>query len=59
MSLLAVPFLGQKLRRRDGVAIVLGYFGALVDDTSLVTGEGARIGRIRFADWLATPAAQR
>ncbi len=30
LSLLAVPFLGQKLRRRDGVAIVLGYFGALV-----------------------------
>ncbi|MBZ6072799.1 DMT family transporter [Aeromonas schubertii] len=30
LSLLAVPFLGQTLRRRDGVAIVLGYFGALV-----------------------------
>ena len=30
LSLLAVPVLGQKLRRRDGVAIVLGYFGALV-----------------------------
>ncbi|MGB6188206.1 MAG: DMT family transporter [Aeromonas molluscorum] len=30
LSLLAVPFLGQKLRRRDGVAILLGYFGALV-----------------------------
>jgi drug/metabolite transporter (DMT)-like permease len=30
LSLLAVPFLGQKLRRRDGLAILLGYFGALV-----------------------------
>lgn len=37
----------------------VGYFGAIVDDTSLVTGDGARIGRIRFADWLAAPAAQR
>ncbi|MGL4504297.1 MAG: DMT family transporter, partial [Aeromonas sobria] len=30
LTLLSVPFLGQTLRRRDGVAIVLGYFGALV-----------------------------
>ena len=36
----------------------VGYFGAVVDDTSLVTGDGARIGRIRFSDWLATPAAR-
>jgi uncharacterized protein YbjT (DUF2867 family) len=37
----------------------VGSFGAVVDDTSLVTGDGARIGRTRFADWLTTPAAQR
>jgi uncharacterized protein YbjT (DUF2867 family) len=37
----------------------VGYFGALVDDTSLVTGRDARIGRITFAEWLATPAATR
>ncbi|CAJ1768302.1 hypothetical protein PEKONANI_00683 [Aeromonas jandaei] len=30
LTLLSVPFLGQTLRRRDGVAIVLGYFGALI-----------------------------
>jgi uncharacterized protein YbjT (DUF2867 family) len=37
----------------------VGYFGEVVDDTSLVTAEGARIGRITFAEWLATPAATR
>jgi uncharacterized protein YbjT (DUF2867 family) len=37
----------------------VGYFGAVVDDTSLVTGPGARIGRVTFADWLSTPAATR
>lgn len=30
LSLLAVPFLGQRLRRQDNIAIVLGYLGALV-----------------------------
>jgi drug/metabolite transporter (DMT)-like permease len=30
LSLLAIPVLGQKLRRNDIVAITLGYFGALV-----------------------------
>ncbi|MFC3913415.1 DMT family transporter [Pseudaeromonas sharmana] len=30
LSLLAVPFLGQALRRRDLVAIVLAYLGALI-----------------------------
>jgi uncharacterized protein YbjT (DUF2867 family) len=28
------------------------YFGTPVDDTSLVTGDGAVIGDVRFADWL-------
>ena len=31
----------------------VGYFGADVDDTSLVAGEGAWIGERRFEDWLA------
>ncbi|OIN14333.1 DMT family transporter [Oceanisphaera psychrotolerans] len=30
LTLLAVPFLGQKIRRQDWVAIVLGYLGAMV-----------------------------
>lgn len=29
------------------------YFGTAVDDSSLVTGEGAEIAPTRFADWLA------
>jgi drug/metabolite transporter (DMT)-like permease len=30
LTLLAVPFLGQKIRKQDWVAIVLGYLGAMV-----------------------------
>ena len=30
------------------------YFGARVDHDTLVTGDGARLGTQRFADWLAT-----
>ena len=30
------------------------YFGTPVTDTSLVTGEGAVLGTVRFADWLVT-----
>ncbi|KGK42588.1 membrane protein [Nitrincola sp. A-D6] len=30
LTLLAVPFLGQRIRRQDWLAIILGYFGALV-----------------------------
>lgn len=30
----------------------VGYFGADVDDTSLVAGDGAWIGERRFADWV-------
>jgi uncharacterized protein YbjT (DUF2867 family) len=51
------------LRNRDDQRDVVvdrsvGYLGAEVDDKSLVPGPGARQGRIRFADWLTTPAAQ-
>jgi len=37
----------------------VGYFGAVVDDTSLVPALGARHGHIKFAEWLTTPAAHR
>jgi uncharacterized protein YbjT (DUF2867 family) len=30
-----------------------GYFGARIDDGTLVPGPGARIGAVSFADWLA------
>ncbi|WP_116474707.1 DMT family transporter [Zobellella maritima] len=30
LTLLAVPFLGQKIRKQDWIAIVLGYLGAMV-----------------------------
>jgi uncharacterized protein YbjT (DUF2867 family) len=34
------------------------YFGGLLSDRSLTPGENARIGAIRFEDWLATSAAR-
>jgi uncharacterized protein YbjT (DUF2867 family) len=34
------------------------YFGAVLDDQSLVTGKNARLGAIRFDDWLARSMAQ-
>jgi uncharacterized protein YbjT (DUF2867 family) len=37
----------------------VGYFGAIVDDTSLVPDPDARVGHIKFGDWLTTPAAHR
>jgi uncharacterized protein YbjT (DUF2867 family) len=62
---LPIAELGRRWLRNRGderevvVDHLVGYFGAIVDDTSLVPGEDARIGRITFADWLATPAATR
>jgi uncharacterized protein YbjT (DUF2867 family) len=35
------------------------YFGAEIDDTSLVTGSSARVGAKRFEDWLKESAAAR
>ena len=35
------------------------YFGAELDDQSLVAGPDARIGSKRFEDWLKDPASQR
>ena len=30
------------------------YFGVELNDTSLVTGENARLGKIKYEDWLST-----
>ena len=35
------------------------YFGTKLADTSLLPGEGARLGEIRFEDWLGAAAAHR
>lgn len=35
------------------------YFGAELDDESLVAGTGARLGATRFEDWLRASASQR
>jgi uncharacterized protein YbjT (DUF2867 family) len=32
------------------------YFGAELEERALVTGDGARLGQVRFEDWLARPA---
>jgi uncharacterized protein YbjT (DUF2867 family) len=44
-------------RQGDGKAVVVDpratYFGTHVDESSLVTGDGAALGTVRFADWLA------
>ena len=36
-----------------------GYFGTSVDDGSLTPGPNARLGSVRFADWLARPATKK
>ena len=33
------------------------YFGAVLNDTSLVTGENARLGKIKYEDWLSKQLA--
>ena len=35
------------------------YFGAVLGERSLVPGDGARLGRIRFEEWVGQPAARR
>ena len=35
------------------------YFGAVLSERSLVPGVGARLGRIRFEEWLGQPAGRR
>lgn len=50
-------YLKAKKDPRKVVADVrAGYFGGAIDDRSLVTGEGARIGSIRLDDWLRRSA---
>jgi uncharacterized protein YbjT (DUF2867 family) len=49
--------------RNDAREIVIDpharYFGAELGERALVPGEGARLGEIRFEDWLAQPVPQR
>jgi uncharacterized protein YbjT (DUF2867 family) len=35
------------------------YFGAVLSERSLVPGDGARLGEIRFQEWLGQPALQQ
>ena len=56
---LARRFLAAREDQREVVADVHArYFGSELDDRSLVTGDGARIGRTRFHDWLGRSSAQ-
>ena len=34
------------------------YFGTELSERSLVPGDGAQLGKVRFADWLKSPASQ-
>jgi len=54
----------QGLRARNDPRQVVAdpharYFGAELDERSLVPDAGARLGEIRFHDWLSEPASQR
>jgi hypothetical protein len=35
----------------------VGYYGARVDERTLLPGNGALLGGTRFDDWLGTPTA--
>ena len=53
-------WLGNSSDRRRVVADhSVSYFGAVLDDASLVPGPDARLGNIKFGEWLTTPAALR
>jgi hypothetical protein len=51
-------FEGVDLLEGDGHDVVVDpqatYFGTPVTETSLVTGDGAVLGTVRFADWPAS-----
>jgi uncharacterized protein YbjT (DUF2867 family) len=52
-------FLGARHDAHQVVAdIHARYFGAVLDDRSLVPGDNPRIGPTRFEDWLGHPPAQ-
>jgi uncharacterized protein YbjT (DUF2867 family) len=36
-----------------------GYFGIAVNDESLVPGDGARLGKTHYKDWLKRSSAQK
>jgi uncharacterized protein YbjT (DUF2867 family) len=55
---------GQYLRATHDPRSVIadakaGYYGVAVNDQSLTPGDGARLGAIRFADWLRHAAQQQ
>lgn len=59
LDVLARKFLAAHGDARQVVADVHArYFGALIDDRSLVAGEGARIGPTRFQNWLNGATSQ-
>jgi hypothetical protein len=35
------------------------YFGAMLTERTLVPADGARLGEIRFREWLGQPALQQ
>jgi uncharacterized protein YbjT (DUF2867 family) len=52
-------FLKANQDSREVIADVhAGYFGAKVNDQTLTAGEGARLGTIRFSDWLDRSATR-
>jgi len=52
-------FLAARSDKREVIADVHArYFGSELDDRSLVTGEGARIGTTRFHNWLSRVLAR-
>jgi hypothetical protein len=37
----------------------VGYIGAAVEERTLVPGEGARLGQVRFASWLSSASGSQ
>ena len=57
-------FIRQGLAARNDMRQVVAdedarYFGAKLSERSLVAGDGARLGQIRFQEWLGQPALQQ
>ena len=60
LDAIARQYLAAKGDRRQVIADVHArYFGAEINDKSLTPGDRPRLGSIRFADWLSSPAAKR
>jgi uncharacterized protein YbjT (DUF2867 family) len=60
MSDLVATWLKRSNDRREVIADPKArYFGAVLDDGSLVPGPGARLGRLGFEDWFRTTSQRR